>query len=160
MRNIQTLIALFVLIFVQSAGAESAWDQPVPATSEPLKITVYRSPTCSCCGFWLEHLKKHRFEVTDIQKDDMPAIKKEYGVPTKLGSCHTAIINGYVMEGHVPAAYIVELINKKPNVVGLTVPGMVMGSPGMDRGGSKQPFSVLSFDKEGKVETFKEYLFY
>lgn len=142
------------------AFAESVWDKETEALSEPLEITVYRSPTCNCCGKWIKHMKKHQFKVTDIVSDDMNAVKNKYGVPSKLASCHTAVINGYVIEGHVPAGDIKELIKTTPDVVGLSVPGMPMGTPGMEMGGRKDPFDVIAFDKEGKQKKFKEYSFY
>jgi hypothetical protein len=86
--------------------------------------------------------------------------KKELGVPDKLQSCHTALVNGYVIEGHVPAADVQKLIQTKPEVSGLTVPAMPVGTPGMEMGGKKDPFAVLIFDKSGKVDTFQEYRFY
>ena len=120
------------------------------------EMTVYRSPTCGCCGKWIEHVKNNHFTVKDIVSNDMDAIKEKYGIPDKLGSCHTAIVDGYVIEGHVPAADIQKLLVSKPNVVGLSAPGMPMGSPGMEMGGS-QDYNVMSFDKDGKVQVFSEH---
>jgi hypothetical protein len=117
------------------------------------EMTVYRSPTCGCCGKWIEHVKNNHFAVKDIVSNDMDAIKEKYGIPDKLGSCHTAIVDGYVIEGHVPAADIQKLLVSKPNVVGLSAPGMPMGSPGMEMGGS-QDYDVVSFDKTGNVQVF------
>jgi hypothetical protein len=114
-----------------SAG-DSVWDKPTDSLPEPLKITVYRSPNCGCCRLWLEHLNRHQFEITDIIRSDMQDVKKRYGVPDSLASCHTAIIDGYVIEGHVPAADIKKLIRDKPDIAGLSVPGMPRGTPGMD----------------------------
>lgn len=120
------------------------------------EMTVYRSPTCGCCGKWIEHVKNNHFAVKDIVSNDMDAIKEKYGIPDKLGSCHTAIVDGYVIEGHVPAADIQKLLASKPDVVGLSAPGMPMGSPGMEMGGS-QDYNVMSFDKDGKVQVFSEH---
>lgn len=120
------------------------------------EMTVYRSPTCGCCGKWIEHVKNNHFTVKDIVSNDMDAIKEKYGIPDKLGSCHTAIVDGYVIEGHVPAADIQKLLQTKPKVVGLSAPGMPMGSPGMEMGGS-QDYNVMSFDKDGKVQVFSEH---
>ncbi len=160
MKKIHCFIVLFFLVGGCAVAAESVWDKPTPAVSEPLKITVYRSPSCGCCGVWLGHLQKHGFEITDVKRNDMRAVKKEYGVPEQLASCHTAIIDGYVIEGHVPAGDIIKLIQEKPDVVGLSVPGMPSGTPGMEMGGRKEPFAVFSFDKQGEVKKFNEYLFY
>lgn len=160
MKKIVLFSLLLIVLNSSALLAESVWDKATPELAEPLKITVYRSPDCSCCGRWLEHMKKQGFEVTDIKTDQMSAIKKRYGVPPELVSCHTAIINDYVIEGHVPAGDIKKLIQQHSPVVGLAVPGMVQGSPGMEMGNQKKPFSVISFDKAGKTETFSEYSFY
>jgi len=121
------------------------------------EMTVYRSPTCGCCGKWLEHVKSHHFVVQDIISDDMQAIKKRFGVPDKLASCHTAIVEGYVIEGHVPADDINKLLHDKPKVIGLSAPGMPMGSPGMEMGAQKDHYQTLTFDKDGNVQTFAEH---
>ncbi|CAI8909596.1 DUF411 domain-containing protein [Methylocaldum szegediense] len=154
-----TLMAVVLSTFSVHAE-ESIWDKGAPLLENPVEMTVYRSPTCGCCGKWLEHMKKHGFVVRDIKSNDMDRIKKELGVPDKLQSCHTALVNGYVIEGHVPAADVQKLIQTKPEVSGLTVPAMPVGTPGMEMGGKKDPFAVLIFDKSGKVDTFQEYRFY
>lgn len=154
-----TLLAMTYLALLMpiSALADSVWDKPTQDVSMPLKITVYRSPSCGCCGKWLEHLKKHDFAVTDIKTRDMRSIKSQFRVPEGLASCHTGIINGYVIEGHVPAGDIKKLLAEKPDVVGLTVPAMPSGTPGMEMGGRKDPFAVISFDKDGEDKTYNEY---
>jgi hypothetical protein len=152
------LLALLVSAF--NSAAESVWDKPAPYPSDPVDITVYRSPSCGCCGIWLEHLKKHNFRVTDIKTEDINHIKQQSGVTPGLASCHTALVEGYVIEGHVPAADIRKLLAEKPDTIGLSVPGMPQGTPGMEMSGSKQPFSVISFDKNGNQENFTDYLFY
>ena len=124
---------------------------------KPVEMTVYRSPTCSCCGKWLEHMKQDGFVVKDIQTEDMDAIKHQHGVPDNLKSCHTALVGGYVVEGHVPAGDIRALLKKKPAVVGLSVPGMPAGTPGMEMGGRKDPYAVVQFDKAGQATVFHEY---
>lgn len=125
--------------------------------AKPVDITVYRSPTCSCCGKWIQHMKQNNFNVQDIVTDDMQAIKDKYGVPKEMASCHTALVDGYVVEGHVPADDIKKLLTSKPKVVGLAVPGMVTGSPGMEMGGAKPPYDVMSFDKEKHSQIFNSY---
>lgn len=140
-----------------TAVLASVWDrdiQPYTGTSE---VTVYRSPSCGCCGEWVEHIERHGFRVKDIQTDDMEAIKAEQGLPTDLASCHTAIIDGYVLEGHIPARDIIALLNEKPDIAGIAVPGMPLGSPGMEAGDRKQDFAVLSFDDAGEIEVFQEH---
>lgn len=118
------------------------------------EMTVYRSPTCGCCGKWIEHAKQNHFVIKDIVTDDMQAIKQKYGVPEKLASCHTAIVDGYVIEGHVPAADIDKLLKTKPKVTGISAPGMPMGSPGMEMGGKAADYDVVSFDNAGNVQVF------
>lgn len=140
---------LLLAVFGFNLHAEEAGKAP--------EMTVYRSPTCGCCGKWLEHVRQNNFTIKDVISDDMQAIKEKYGVPEKLASCHTAIVDGYVIEGHVPAGDIEKLLQTKPKVVGIAAPGMPMGSPGMEMGGQKQEYRVMSFDKDGKVEVFAEH---
>lgn len=127
------------------------------AADEPVAITVYRSPTCGCCGKWIDHLKENNFDVKDIVSDEMDAIKSRYGVPKEMASCHTAIVDGYVVEGHVPASDIMNMLKTRPKVAGLAVPGMVTGSPGMEMGGRVDPYDVMSFDKENNFQIFHRY---
>jgi hypothetical protein len=119
--------------------------------------TVYRSPDCSCCHKWIDHLQSQGFQIEDVPTNDIEAIKQKYNVPDNLASCHTAIINEYVVEGHVPAQDIKRLLEEQPKVIGLTVPQMPVGTPGMEIGNQKDPFSVLAFDHKGAVEVFNQY---
>jgi hypothetical protein len=122
---------------------------------EPVSITVYKSPQCGCCKTWVEHLRKEGFAVTANDVDDMAAIKTKLGVPASLGSCHTAIVGGYVIEGHVPGADIRKLLAEKPKVAGLAVPGMPVGSPGMEMPGMPaDKYEVIAFAKDGKNRVF------
>jgi hypothetical protein len=116
-------------------------------------VTVYKDPNCGCCKNWIEHLVKHGYRVDARDTPDMPAIKRTLGVPNALGSCHTAVVNGYLIEGHVPAADIDRLLERQPRVAGLAVPGMPMGSPGME-GPQSQHYQVYTFDKRGKTTVF------
>jgi len=127
------------------------------APAKASEILVYRSPSCSCCGRWVEHMQKNNFTIKDIVTDEVQAIKDQYGVSAELASCHTAIIDGYVIEGHVPAQDVMALLAKKPAVVGLAVPGMVVGSPGMEMADKKVPYQVLSFDRAKHTQVFKDY---
>ncbi len=138
----------------------SVWNRVSEPSSEVLKITVYRSPSCGCCGGWIEHLKTHGFQITDIKLSDMEALKQKYNLRDELTSCHTAIIDGYVIEGHVPADDIKRLLKEKLNIAGLSVPQMPVGTPGMEMGDKKEPFAVLAFNQNGEVEVFKEYRSY
>ena len=135
----------------------SVWDKPTESYSGNKNITVYRSPSCGCCGIWIDHMKKHGFQITDIKTDDMEAIKQQHNLPSNLASCHTSIIDGYVMEGHIPADDIKRFLKQKPNAKGLAVPAMPLGTPGMEAGERKQPFDVLAFNDNENVEVFKHY---
>ena len=155
----------------------SVWDQETePDYSGTLEMTVYRSPSCGCCGVWIEHAKKHGFKIKDIKTESMEALKQKYNVPPELVSCHTTIIDGNVMEGHIPADDIKRFLEQKPeltsdpsevsslweraSLAGLAVPGMPLGTPGMEAGDLKQPFQVLAFNDLGEVEVFQEYQSY
>ena len=130
--------------------------QPTLEAKAP-NITVYRSPECSCCGGWINHLKTQGFKVQASPTSDIEAVKQKYKVPEDLTSCHTAIIDGYVIEGHVPANDIKRLLEEKSNVSGLSVPNMPVGTPGMEMGNKKDPFTVFSFDQKGAVVVFNDY---
>ena len=129
---------------------------PVDPGSRKPTITVYKDPGCGCCKSWIEHLVKHGYRVDAKDTPAMTEVKHTLGVPDALTSCHTAVVNGYLIEGHVPAADIARLLKEKPKVAGLAVPGMPMGSPGME-GPRKQHYQVLSFDKAGKTKIFASY---
>ena len=139
---------LVIALFITNVNAE---------TPKPVDITVYRSANCGCCGKWLEHLKANNFNVKDIVMDDVLAIKQKHGVTDNLQSCHTALVGDYVIEGHVPANDIMKLLKSKPKVIGLAVPGMVTGSPGMEMGEHKNAYDVVSFDKDHKTSVFSSY---
>lgn len=121
-------------------------------------VTVYKSATCGCCHQWVARLEKAGYEVDARDVPDVGAVMRRFGVPQKLGSCHTAIVDGYVIEGHVPAADIDRLLSERPEVAGLTVPGMVVGSPGMEVPGQPaQPYDVLTFDHAGNTGIYASY---
>lgn len=144
-----------------SWGSTYVWDRETePSYSGITEMTVYRSPSCGCCGDWIEHAKKHGFQIKDIKTEEMEALKQKYNIPTELVSCHTSIIDGYVMEGHIPADDIKRFITGKPDMIGLAVPEMPIGTPGMETRDLKQPFQVLAFNNKGEVEVFKKYQSY
>ncbi len=124
---------------------------------KPIEIEVYRSPSCGCCSKWIAHLKENQFIVKDHMTDDMQEIKNKAGVPGAMSSCHTALVNGYVVEGHVPAADIIKLLKLKPAITGISVPGMPVGTPGMEMGDKKDPYKVISFDKKQNYQVFSSY---
>lgn len=112
-------------------------------------IKVYKSPWCGCCTAWSQHMRDNGFNVTEIKREDMVSIKQELGVPQQLESCHTAVVEGYVIEGHVPAQDVKRLLAEKSTAKGLSAPGMPVGSPGMEQGSHKDHYNVVSFGEEG-----------
>ena len=119
-------------------------------------VKVYKDPTCGCCELWVGHLRKAGFTVTVSNAVDMNAVKDSYRVPAKARSCHTGVVAGYALEGHVPVADVQRLLKTRPvGVIGLAVPGMPIGSPGMEvAGGTVQPYDVLAFDQSGKTTVY------
>ena len=116
-------------------------------------VTVYKSPSCGCCAAWADHLRENGFPVETVETADVQAVKAEYGVPPALQSCHTAVVDGYVVEGHVPAADVKRLLAERPEAGGLAVPGMPVGSPGMEQGDTVEPYDVLLID-DGQTSVF------
>lgn len=117
-------------------------------------MTVMKSPTCGCCAKWIEHVRAHGFTVKVVDTADIMAAKTKAGVPDKLASCHTALVNGYVVEGHVPAADIKKLLATKPKAKGIAVPGMPMGSPGMEHGDHREAYQTILFRADGTTAVF------
>lgn len=143
MKRILLLSTLFALFFLAGAAlAQSA-----------LGITVTKTPYCGCCHQWIAHLQANGFKVTPKDVDDTAPVRASLGMPAKLGSCHTAVINGYVIEGHVPAADIKRLLKEKPKALGLAVPGMPLGSPGMESA-NPQPYNTLLVMKDGSTKVW------
>jgi hypothetical protein len=126
-----------------SYGSAGAQRLPTPV------VEVYKTPTCGCCALWVDHLKANGFEVRTTDLPDVVPLKVKHGVPDNMYSCHTGVVDGYAIEGHVPAAEIHRLLQERPPVGGLAVPGMPIGSPGMEVGNQVQPYDVLAFEKQG-----------
>ncbi len=122
-------------------------------STDPLAITVYKSPTCGCCTKWIDHLEAGGLTVEAVDVENLAWIKKENSVPAQLASCHTALIDGYVIEGHVPVEDVIRLLEERPDVAGLAVPKMPIGSPGME-GPNPEPYDVLAFTKQGSTHTY------
>ena len=120
-------------------------------------MTVYKTKTCGCCGKWVEHLRTNGFTVNVKEVESMDETHRQFGVPDKLVSCHTGIIAGYAVEGHVPAAEVRRMLKEKPKAKGLAVPGMPMGSPGMEQGPRKDTYFVLLFDEKGETKEYQKY---
>jgi hypothetical protein len=119
-------------------------------------VTVFKTATCGCCGAWVKHLEAQGFEVDarNVSDAQLNAVAMQGGVSDDLRSCHTATVGGYTVEGHVPAADIKKMLAEKPAIAGISVPGMPIGSPGMEQGGMKQPFDTVAFTKAGKKTVF------
>jgi hypothetical protein len=124
-----------------------------PAAPAGPTVTVYKSPTCGCCGKWIAHLQAAGFTVVAHDTDDVSGMRNSLGVPFRLASCHTARVGNYVIEGHVPADLITKILTEHPAIAGLAVPGMVTGSPGMEGPGA-QPYDVVAWDRAGKTSVY------
>ncbi len=122
----------------------------MPAFAAGTPVTVHKTPWCGCCAGWAQHLKRNGFAVTIEEAEDLDPIKNLLGVPEHLQSCHTAVVEGYVIEGHVPADAIQRLLEERPEVTGLAVPGMPMGSPGME-GATSEAYDVIAFGPAGET---------
>jgi hypothetical protein len=153
-----SVFLLSLSVMACSEDRESAVQSTSSTSTDPLPMmTVYKSPTCGCCKDWVTYIEKAGYSVNAIDLEDVDTIKTKYGlINPSLKSCHTAIIDGYVVEGHVPVTDIERLLSERPDVVGLTAPGMPMMSPGM---GSELPidYDVLAFDKDGSSQVFSSY---
>lgn len=143
----------FFLASAAGALAPFAFGQKLFAMTANPVVTVYKDPSCGCCAKWVKHLSANGFVTIVHDSSDMDAIKKNMRVPTDLQSCHTAVVERYVIEGHVPAADIKKLLASKESVQGLAAPGMPMGSPGME-GGTADHYDVIAFSTDGKKRVF------
>jgi hypothetical protein len=136
-----------------SAGAMVACAAPSPAP--PAKsMRVYRSPSCGCCGGWVDHLRAGGFEVAVEMLDDVSPVAERLGVPERLRSCHTGEAGGYFVEGHVPAADVERLLKERPDARGIAVPGMPIGSPGMEMGNRRDSYHTLLVERGGGISVF------
>lgn len=125
-----------------------------PLAQVATPITVYKTPTCGCCGKWVDHMRANGFNPTVNDLPNLTAIKASTGVPQNLQSCHTSVVGGYAIEGHVPADVVRQLLKEKPKVAGIAVPGMPLGSPGMEQGPQKDRYNVVAFGKDGSQKVY------
>ncbi len=140
------------------APASQAVAEAAPAASSLPRMAVHKSPSCGCCGAWVEHMQQAGYPVEVIAEEDLEPLKLAIGVPSGMASCHTAIVEGYFIEGHVPAQDVARLLMERPDARGLTVPGMPIGSPGMEvASGEVQPYTVYLVNKDGSTTPFSEY---
>ena len=121
----------------------------VPGLSAAEKATVYKDPGCGCCNEYIAYLQQHGFDVTAINTRNLDQVKRQHGVPPGFESCHTVLVGGYVVEGHVPVGVVNRLLAEKPAVKGISLPGMPLGSPGMN-GPKSGPFVIYSFSEQGQ----------
>lgn len=147
----KTRIGIIAAVAVAVLGI--AWLGARPAAANGPEMTVYKTPTCGCCTKWVDHMRHHGFRVKVVDLPNLTAVKAQHGVPRALHSCHTAIVDGYVVEGHVPADVVLSFLEEKADEVGIAVPGMPMGSPGME-GPYKEPYDVFAFDRNGGGRIF------
>jgi hypothetical protein len=143
--------------FVGVSAAAAVLALPALAAPSAPEVQVFKSPSCGCCGSWVEHIRAAGFTVKVTEVDDTTASRKRLGLPDRYGSCHTATVGGYVLEGHVPAAEVKRLLASKPKAIGLAVPGMPPSAPGMDVPGRKDPYEVLLVGPEGQSSVFAIY---
>ena len=148
--TLRSLLAALCVAILWASPTLAAPDAGAPS------IEVWKSATCQCCGNWVKHLEANGFavKVNATEPSALQRLKADVGVPTKLASCHTAKIDGYVIEGHVPATDIERLVAEKPEAIGLIVPGMPVGSPGMEQGATSEPYDVLLLNKDGTTQVF------
>lgn len=152
---------LAAVLFAAACGSPEAEGAEAPSAAQMLaeagqpvpSVVVYKTPSCGCCNGWVDHLREAGFDVDARNVSDIMSVKRDAQVPGHLSSCHTALIDGYVVEGHVPADQIARLLTERPEVLGIAAPGMPVGSPGMEGAGAK-PYEVMTFDAEGGTEVF------
>lgn len=142
------LVALVLSGF--SAACSSSDGAPVLQN-----VLVYKTPTCGCCEKWVAHMRDAGFTVEVRNMDDTSEERAKAGVPIELASCHTAVVDGYAVEGHVPADVVKKMLKERPEIRGIAVAGMPIGSPGMEQGGINQPYNVTAFDKAGSLSVYE-----
>jgi hypothetical protein len=150
----QVLISLLGAAALVLAVVLSAPAGQNPTVPKPTTITVYKTATCGCCGKWVEHMTNAGFAPIVKDLPEVGSTKAKLGVPADLQSCHTTVVDGYVVEGHVPADVVRQLLKERPKVTGIAVPGMPMGSPGMEQGDQKDPYAIIAFDEAGKTTVY------
>jgi hypothetical protein len=134
-KPVRHLLALIILMTALSSG---------PASAEPYAATLYKNPQCGCCESYADYLRESGFQVTVKPTHDLPIMKRQYGVPGELEGCHTTLVDGYVIDGHVPVNTLLRLLTERPDIKGISLPGMPMGSPGMT-GEKTAPFTIYEF---------------
>ncbi len=149
-------IAIYAYVQPNAPTSAAATPTAQAVSIDDATMTVYSSPTCGCCAKWVTHLEENGFTVEHIKTDQLGAKKQELGIPRSFSSCHTGVIGDYVVEGHVPAEQVKRLLAESPDVEGLSVPGMPIGSPGMEQGDTREPYDVVAF-RDGQAGVFASY---
>ncbi len=129
----------------------------MPALATEPEMVMYQHPECGCCGKWADHMRENGFRVQQVKTLEMVLVKSEAGMPTELGSCHTATIEGYIVEGHVPASDVQRMLEERPALVGISAPGMPLGSPGMEGPYPAERYDVIGFDGKGGAYVFSSH---
>ena len=157
--NIEAVSRRFALKMPLALVGAAVLTQPLRALAggPPNQITVWKTPSCGCCHEWVAHLRKNGFEVVTHDVEDTAPIRQKLGLNAKFGSCHTARLNSYVVEGHVPAQELRRLLRERPKAIGLAVPGMPMGSPGMEMGNTRDAYDVLLVLADGSSRVYQSY---
>ena len=153
MTKSKKITAIVLTIFISSLVSFAFLQK----ASAEVEMTVYKSPTCGCCSKWITHMEENGFKVKAVDVIEMNVVKQKYGITQNLASCHTAVIDGYFIEGHVPASDVKRLLSEKTDSKGLTVPGMPIGSPGMEMGDRVDAYQVLSVNDDGSTDVFNQY---
>ncbi len=149
----QHFVVVAAALVLGTAVFVSAQNKPV---SSRTPIVVYKTPTCGCCGMWVEHMRQNGFqpEVHDVSAAEVRAVSQKAGLKDEGTSCHTAKVGNYIIEGHVPASDVQRMLKEKPAIAGIAAPGMPVGSPGMEMGGRTEKYNVASFTKDGATKVF------
>lgn len=141
----------------QTARRSAARPAVRPAAHSPTKVVVYKTPTCGCCGAWIDYMRRNGYTVEVHDQADLTALKRAAGISDANSSCHTAQIGGYVVEGHVPVAAIRRMLREHPAIVGLSVPGMVAGTPGMEQGNQHPAYDVMAIGRDGRTTVYERH---
>lgn len=129
----------------------------MPALAAEPEMVMYQHPECGCCGKWADHMRENGFRVQQVKTLEMALVKSEAGVPPELGSCHTATVDGYIVEGHVPASDVQRMLEERPAIAGISAPGMPLGSPGMEGPYPAERYDVIGFDGKGGAYVFSSH---
>lgn len=150
LKKVRSLVGLIALGVI--GGACSNAD----AAGTETEMTVYATPTCGCCGGWVDHMRENGFTVRVVYQDDLSDVRERHRLPAELVSCHMGVVQGFAVEGHVPASVVHRLLAERPEVLGIAAPGMPAGSPGMEMpDGFVQPYDVISYDAGGRLRVFQ-----